>query len=149
MTQYTSKNFSDISDKLISEISEKLIHKNVLNTDSTSDNAFSNHRNHLVKVVDLPTKTISMTIGGLEPNQSTRNHRHSYETIIYVISGNGKSIIDNQEVYWSEGDAFYVPVWAWHTHINISSTDKVLYIACENAPLMQNLGAAIREEENN
>jgi len=37
-------------------------------------------------------------------------------------------------------------VWAWHHHT--STTDKSCrYVACENAPLLQNLGAAIRQEE--
>jgi len=64
-----------------------------------------------------------------------------------VVSGSGMSVIEGQEVQWKAGDAFYVPVWAWHQHINQSQKDSALYIACENAPLLQNLGAALREEE--
>jgi gentisate 1,2-dioxygenase len=87
-----------------------------------------------------------MTIGGLEPGQSTRMHRHNYETIIYVLSGQGASVIGEQRVEWRAGDAFYVPVWAWHQHSNSSAAERAEYVACENAPLLQNLGVAVREE---
>ena len=88
-----------------------------------------------------------MTIGSLLPNQTTSKHRHNYETVIYVIRGQGITTVENREIEWQAGDAIYVPVWAWHQHRNLSSSDSCLYIACENAPLLQNLGGiALREE---
>jgi len=124
----------------------RLIHKDVLGSGVADDAAFSNTRRHLVRTVDLPTVALSMTLGGLEPGQATRKHRHSYETVIYVLQGTGVSVIESEEVHWRQGDAFYVPPWAWHQHRNSSSTDAALYLACENAPMLQNLGAAQREE---
>lgn len=144
---FSSKDFWKISSSLTGHLPERLIHRDVLNSGVTEDSSFSADRKHLVRTVDLPSRTLSMTIGGLEPGQHTRMHRHSYETIIYVVSGSGISVIEGQEVQWKAGDAFYVPVWAWHQHINQSQKDSALYIACENAPLLQNLGAALREEE--
>ncbi len=41
---------------------------------------------------------------------------------------------------------FVVDLWAWHQHANRSATDRCRYVACENALLMQNLNAALREE---
>jgi gentisate 1,2-dioxygenase len=87
-----------------------------------------------------------MTIGGLAVGEATRRHRHNYETIIYVIAGKGVSTIEEREVSWRAGDAFYVPTWAWHQHRNTSTTEEALYVACENAPMLQNLGIALREE---
>jgi len=66
--------------------------------------------------------------------------------IIYVLEGEGYTLIEDQRVEWAAGDAVYVPVWAWHQHSNTSKTSLCRYVACENAPLMQNLGAAVREE---
>lgn len=146
-TPFSSKDFGQVPSSLTAHKPGCLIHRDVLNSGVTEDAKFSEERKHLVRTVDLPSRTLSMTIGGLEPEQKTRMHRHSYETIIYVISGSGTSVIENQEIQWKAGDAFYVPVWAWHQHINQSQTNSVLYIACENAPLLQNLGAALREEE--
>ena len=89
---------------------------------------------------------IDRTIGGLAVGEATRKHRHNYETIIYVIAGSGVSLIEDRKVRWRAGDAFYVPTWAWHQHRNASATEQALYVACENAPMLQNLGIALREE---
>ena len=99
-----------------------------------------------MSVVDLPSRVISMTIGGLEPGQSTNRHRHTYETILYVLEGQGCSLIEDTRVDWEAGDAVYVPVWAWHQHINLSEKNPCRYVAAENAPQLQNLGVALREE---
>ncbi|MEQ1963950.1 iron-containing redox enzyme family protein [Xenorhabdus khoisanae] len=147
-TSFNSYDFWRVNNKLPSYIpeSEKLIHKNVINSNSYSEEKFSKERKHKVNIVNLPTKTISMTLGHLDPNKSTNLHRHNYETIIYIIEGKGISKIGNNNVEWSAGDAIYIPPWAEHKHINICK-EKCLYIACENAPLLQNIGnIALREE---
>jgi gentisate 1,2-dioxygenase len=143
--QYSSKDFSAVPAKMRCELPEKLQHRDVLN--SGNDHRFSSERKHLVAVVDLPSKTMSMTLGGLEPMEITNRHRHSYETILYIVEGHGESVIESEKIEWRKGDAVYIPVWAWHHHRNLSATVKALYIACENAPLLQNLGGiAVREE---
>ena len=48
---------------------------------------------------------------------------------------------------WQAGDAVYIPVWAWHHHVNLDDNNPAKYLACENAPMLQNMGRlAIREE---
>jgi gentisate 1,2-dioxygenase len=127
------------------EIPPRLVHRDVI--ESGKDRSFSSERKHLVAVVDLPAKTMSMTLGGLEPFETTNRHRHSYETIIYVVEGHGETVIESETVEWRKGDAIYIPVWAWHHHRNLSPSTNALYVACENAPLLQNLGGiAVREE---
>jgi gentisate 1,2-dioxygenase len=96
-------------------------------------------------VVDLPSKVLSVTIGGLSPGQSTNRHRHTYETIIYVLEGEGFTMVEDRKVAWRAGDAVYIPTWAWHQHTSTSER-PCRYIACENAPMLQNLGVALREE---
>ncbi|MET3134813.1 quercetin dioxygenase-like cupin family protein [Oxalobacteraceae bacterium GrIS 1.11] len=146
---FSSKDFAKVPSQLTPDQPERLLHADVLNADAGDSSAFSNERQHLVRMVDLPSKIISMTLGGLKPGQSTRLHRHNYETIIYVLSGFGHSLIGGREVQWCAGDAFYVPVWAWHQHFNDSDSEQAQYIACENAPMLQNLGLALREEACN
>jgi gentisate 1,2-dioxygenase len=142
--QFTSADFSRVPSALTADVPERLLHAGVLGT--TSDSAFSKERNHLVRTVDLPSRTLSMTVGGLNPRHATRMHRHNYETIIYVMSGSGFSSVEGRKIHWKAGDAFYVPTWAWHQHTNASETTAAMYIACENAPMLQNLGIALREE---
>lgn len=141
--EYSSKDFGKTKSVLAVEMGDKLIHQQVCR--ENPDDVFSAERKHPVHIVDLPSKTMSMTIGGLAPGQSTNKHRHTYETIIYVLEGEGYSWIEDQRVAWCAGDAVYVPVWAWHSHHNTSEQDCT-YVACENAPLLQNLGVALREE---
>jgi gentisate 1,2-dioxygenase len=120
------------------------VHRAVEKT--SRDEPFSRERKHPVWVVDLPSRVLSMTIGGLEPGQTTSKHRHTYETILYVLEGEGVTLIEDRTVEWKAGDAIYIPVWAWHQHTNASSTNACRYIACENAPMLQSLGVALREE---
>lgn len=142
--EFSSKDFGRTSNQLVAVVPDRLIHKNVLGT--ATDSQFSKERKHPVQVVDLPSRALSMTIGGIEPGKSTNRHRHNYETIIYVLEGKGRTIVEDRVVEWEPGDAIYVPVWAWHHHENRSETEGCRYVACENAPLLQNLGAALREE---
>ena len=142
---FSSVNFVDTTSEFDVNLPDRLIHKEVDKKQTDSEKEFSNERKHDVFVVDLPTNTISMTIGGLEIGQSTNKHRHTYETVIYVVEGEGYSEIENETVHWKAGDAIYVPVWALHSHHN-NGNAYAKYIACENAPLLQNLGVAIRKE---
>jgi hypothetical protein len=68
------------------EVPERLVHVDVMGRHGDDDADFSRDRQHAVHIVDLPSKVISMTIGGLTPGQQTR-HRHNYETLIYVLEG--------------------------------------------------------------
>jgi quercetin dioxygenase-like cupin family protein len=146
MKHYASGDFGQVPAALETVMPERLLHADVTGSQASGDRDFSQRRHHRVNVIDLPSRVISMTVGGLEPGQSTRRHRHNYETLIYVLEGHGKSIIGEREVPWKRGDAFYVPVWAWHQHINLSEEEMATYLACENAPHLQNLGIALREE---
>ncbi len=144
---FSSADFARVQGMLTADVPETLLHANVLNSKDALAASFSEERRHLVRTVNLPSRVLSMTLRRLRPGESTRKHRHNYETIIYVLEGSGESIIEERTVKWAAGDAFYVPVWAWHRHINGSNVQSVTYIACENAPMLQNLGIALREEE--
>lgn len=109
--------------------------------------SYSALRKHPVHFVDLPSHAISLTIGSLEPGGYSNRHRHTYETILYVLEGRGYTLIENTRIEWEKGDAIYIPVWAWHHHVNQDDQNSAKYLACENAPMLQNLGClAIREE---
>lgn len=141
---FSSKDFDQTKPKLVPQTASHLVHKQVLETGMRA--GFSAERGHGVAVVNLPSKTISVTIGHLTAGQSTRLHRHNYETILYITQGEGYTVVDDQKVAWAKGDAVYVPVWAWHQHVN-TGTGEATYLACENAPLLQNIGGiALREE---
>lgn len=141
---YSSKHFALTRAVLSAAVPHRLHHPQVAGDIAA---AFSKERRHGVAIVDLPSQTISMTLGQLRVGQETRRHRHNYETLLYVLRGRGYTWIEDRKVEWSAGDAVYVPVWAWHCHGNADSSAEAEYLACENAPLLQNLGnLALREE---
>lgn len=147
--RYSSGDFWRVPSQLSARIPERLKHEQVMDSRRTADQGFSEQRKHKVHIVDLPSNTISMTIGRLDVDETTRLHRHNYETVIYVLKGEGRSRVGEREVQWRAGDAFHVPVWAEHQHANMGS-EECVYLACENAPLLQNLGGiALREELGN
>jgi pyrroloquinoline-quinone synthase len=147
MASYSSADFWRVPPELKADIPERLHHPKVTGGLSDGSQKFSSDRGHEVHIVNLPSKTISMTIGVLEPGKSTRLHRHNYETVIYVVAGEGFSRIGDRIVEWSAGDAVYIPIWAAHQHVSTLDSGECIYVACENAPLLQNLGGlALRQE---
>jgi len=144
--QYSSRDFGKTASTLDVSLPDTLLHRDVENT--AGDAEFTSQRRHPVYVVDLPSRTISVTIGVLNPGQTTSRHRHTYETILYILEGRGCTIIEDRRIEWSAGDAVYIPVWAWHHHLNASAVNRCRYVACENAPLLQNLAAAMRQEDS-
>jgi len=145
--KYQSKDFNQTQKSQQLRMPSKLIHRQVSENALHSD--FSLERKHPVSIVDLPALTINMTIGVLTAGGSSNKHRHSYETLIYVMKGNGFSMIEDLKIEWKAGDALYIPVWAWHQHFNLDEQMEAEYIACENALLLQNLGGlALREESD-
>ncbi|BDS09407.1 cupin domain-containing protein [Aureispira anguillae] len=143
--EFSSKDFHQTFARPVAHLPENIIHRNV--EQAGVHQQFSTERKHPVFFIDLPTKNISVTIGGLLPNQITNKHRHTYETVLYVIEGTGWTEVEDKKVEWKAGDAVYIPSWAWHRHGNLSSDQPAKYIAAENAPQLQNLGVALREEE--
>jgi len=128
--QYSSKDFHKTYARPVYVKPPYLIHKNV--EKAGEHDQFSTERKHPVFFVDLPSKNVSMTIGGLLPGQLTNRHRHTYETVLYVLEGKGYTEIEGEKVAWEK---------------NLSDSEPAKYIACENAPQLQNLGVALREEE--
>jgi quercetin dioxygenase-like cupin family protein len=143
--KYESADFDKTPPRPRVVMPERLVHPNVEDAGRNED--YSKERKHPVFFVDLPSHAISMTIGWLEPGQSSNKHRHTYETILYVLEGEGYSEIQGKRISWKQGDAVYIPVWAWHNHVNTHPTARARYLACENAPMLQNMGGvALREE---
>lgn len=144
--RFSSADFGKVPARLTAHLPDRLKHAKVMQTMQGAAQTFSTERKHKVHIVDLPTHTISMTIGRLDLAESTRLHRHNYETVIYILAGQGYSKVGERQIEWQEGDAVYIPVWAEHQHVNTGDIECA-YMACENAPLLQNLGGiAIREE---
>ena len=125
-------------------VDESCVHRQVTRTGD--DNDFSSERGHPVFPVRLPSSTVSLSIGDLAPGARTSNHRHAYESMIYVIAGKGHTIIENKRFDWEAGDAVYVPPWCWHQHV-AAPESEARYLTATNMPLLHGLGQTVLREE--
>ncbi len=144
---YSSRDFGETGPTIeIARPDRPVLHKNVRGTKNQANERFSADRKHPVWIVDLPSRAVSVSIGGILPGGRTRKHRHTYETIAFILKGKGYSVVEGQRVDWEEGDAVLVPRWTWHQHFNASETEYAEFLGAENCPMLQQLGLSLREE---
>jgi gentisate 1,2-dioxygenase len=124
--------------------SKYAIHRQIENF---QDEQFSKERQHPCYIAKLPSHTASMNVGVVVAGGTSGNHRHYYESLIYIIKGNGYSVVEGNKVEWEAGDIIYAPPWSWHQHFNTDPDNEVRYVAYTNAPLLQNVGGIARREE--
>lgn len=142
----TTKNRNSLVPLPSREVDASCVHRGITRGAGAS-NAFSAERGHPVFPIKLPSTTVSFSVGDLDPGASTSNHRHAYESLVYVIEGSGYTVIEGQRFDWSADDAIYIPAWCWHRHTALDG-GKARYITATNMPLLNKLGlTALREEE--
>jgi gentisate 1,2-dioxygenase len=93
----------------------------------------------------LPTVTFELLRQTIPPGESSDMQRHYHETVHYVISGHGRSDIEDDTEAWTAGDFIYTPPWTWHRHYNDSAGEPVEFLTIENSRLLQALGVARRQ----
>jgi len=120
------------------------IHRQI---EKSLDEQFSRERQHPCYIAKLPSHTISMNVGVVVAGGTSGNHRHYYESMIYIIKGKGHSVVEGNKVEWESGDIIYAPPWSWHQHFNTDPDNEARYVAFTNAPLLQNVGGIARREE--
>ncbi|WP_428267000.1 cupin domain-containing protein [Haliangium sp.] len=125
-------------------VDESCLHRQVMRTGE--DNGFSDQRGHPVYPVRIPSKSVSLSVGVLHPGTKTSNHRHAYESLIYITEGSGYTIMEGQRFPWQAGDALYVPPWCWHQHVAAEDT-AAQYLTATNMPLLDQLGQTVLREE--
>ncbi|MGE3284933.1 MAG: cupin domain-containing protein [Pseudonocardia sp.] len=99
----------------------------------------------LAVVGGLPTTTFELFRQTLPPGSSSDMQRHHHETVHFVISGEGRSDIEDETVTWRTGGFVYTPPWTWHRHYNTSDADPVEFLTIENSRLLGALGVNRRQ----
>jgi len=87
-----------------------------------------------------------MNVGVVVADGTSGNHRHYYESLIYIIKSNGYSVVEGNKVGWKSDDIIYASPWSWHQHFNTDPDNAVLYLSGTNAPLLQSIGEIDCEE---
>ncbi len=89
--------------------------------------------------------TLSYTAQLLRPGETTLAHRHTANAIYCVIEGSGRTVVDDTTLEWNRNDAFCVPAWSWHSHVNGSTEDDAVLYSVTDTPTLKKL-ALYREE---
>ncbi len=94
------------------------------------------------------TTTLGCYIQLLRPGISTQTHRHMGSTVYQVVKGSGYTTIDGEKQEWKEGDIWTLPSWSWHSHVN-GSMDEVILFSYTEAPVLKQLGLYRYEQLDN
>ncbi len=89
-------------------------------------------------------RVLSAHLAELAPGTNSVRHRHTTEAYLYIVKGEGFSIINydgqpEQRVDWREGVLLSPPVWAWHQHFNTSQTETARYLAVQDTGLIRHM----------
>lgn len=89
-------------------------------------------------------RVLSAHLAELAPGGNSVRHRHTTEAYLYIVKGEGYSIINyegeaEERVDWSEGTLLCPPVWAWHQHFNTSETETARYLAIQDTGLVRHM----------
>src|SRR5215510_3198920 len=79
-----------------------------------------------VERLPLKTETLDSRIVRIPAGKYNENHRHAHETIFYIMSGEGRILVDNSVVEVKAGDVVFVPRWAMHQSQNSGNTEMVI-----------------------
>ncbi len=91
------------------------------------------------------TKVMSTVLAEIPSGKRSGAHRHLYEEVNYVLSGEGYSIIDDRRFDWKAGDALSIPVFAWHQYFNTGS-EPVRILSHSNRAAMENMGIQVTQQ---
>jgi gentisate 1,2-dioxygenase len=140
----TSADFGKTTDDVKVKMPGKVI---VQQLEKQKNSAYSEERQCSVSISDIPSYTIGVDITTIGPESNDRKHRHTYETILFVLEGSGYSVVEDDRVEWEAGDALHIPPWAWHQHFNTDPDKEVKFLSGTNAPLLQSVGDIDYREE--
>ena len=83
--------------------------------------------------------TIACHIQLLRPGERTKAHRHTASAVYHVVEGGGFSVVGGQRLDWEGKDVFCVTGWAFHEHVNASSTAPAVLFSFTDTPVLQSL----------
>ncbi|MGE0652229.1 MAG: cupin domain-containing protein [Alphaproteobacteria bacterium] len=92
--------------------------------------------------------TMAARIQALPPGFEGKAHRQTSSAVYFVVEGEGRTVVGDEEVEWSPRDAFVVPNWVSHRHLNRSGRDRAVLFSVSDSALLEPLGLYREEPEN-
>ncbi|MGH3344322.1 MAG: cupin domain-containing protein [Carbonactinosporaceae bacterium] len=94
---------------------------------------------------DRPTRTMDALAHELDPGTTTTTNRHSWDAMVFCVSGWGWAEIGSERIAFGPGDSLHLPAWAWHRFGN-DGPGRCRYLTFSCEPLMHTMGFSIYEE---
>jgi len=91
------------------------------------------------KSIGYHTAGLSAVMHELAPGKYQSRHRHGGEAWLYVISGTGYSVMDDERHDWEAGDLIVVDHWAWHQHFNGDSGNTARLVRIHNVDALYDM----------
>lgn len=85
-----------------------------------------------------------------EVRTQSGKHRHQGGLAIYVIDGNGYSVVDGERVDWQKGDMLLLPLrkdGVEHQHFNTNSEKPALWMAFIHRPVRDYVASEMTQSE--
>ncbi len=90
--------------------------------------------------------TLACQVQNLPSGFATSTRRRTSSAVYFVLHGEGATMVDGQELAWSQNDCFAVPNWTRHQHINRSKSQDAILFSVHDTPVLRALGL-YREEQ--
>jgi gentisate 1,2-dioxygenase len=81
----------------------------------------------------------------VDPGAVTTIHRHSWDAIIFMVSGTGWTEVDGVRYDWKPWDAIHIPAWSWHRHGNDGATTG-RFMSYSSEPTLWTLGMSVLDD---
>ena len=105
--------------------------------ESPFDGAILEYVNPVTGGPSLPT--MDSFLQRLKPGQKTQAHRHSSSAVYLAVEGYGQTMINDKVYEWAPGDVFALPLWASHSHENLSASEDAILFSFTDTPVMKAL----------
>jgi pyrroloquinoline quinone (PQQ) biosynthesis protein C/mannose-6-phosphate isomerase-like protein (cupin superfamily) len=79
-----------------------------------------------VERLPLKTEALDPRIVRIPTGMYNEKHRHAHETIFYIMSGEGRIVVDSVSIAVQTGSVVLVPRWAVHQSQNTGDTEMVI-----------------------
>jgi len=92
-----------------------------------------------------PTRVLDAWVHELDPGVHQTVHRHSWDAMVFVVSGSGWTEIDGVRHRWRPWDALHLPAWSWHRS-GVDGDAPARLMTYSTEPLLTSLGMAILDD---
>lgn len=88
------------------------------------------------KHLGFDNAALGMYVHQMPPDSHTETHKHG-EAIVYVLSGEGYSLVEGERFDWRAGDCIFVQPGQWHQHFNTDPVQVSQHLAVYLQPLKE------------